>query len=144
MRSTIVILGLLSVVLTGCEKARLDEEVRRLCAIDGGVKVYETVKLPPEKFDKFGAPMIPSKEQAKPEDSYFYEWNLEYLKKGNPSLVRSHTRVIRRKDSKVLGESVRYGRGGGDFPSPMQDSSLMCPPISADQPSLETLVFHRE
>ncbi len=32
----------------------LDAEVRRLCAIDGGVKVYETVKLPPDKFDKWG------------------------------------------------------------------------------------------
>ncbi|MBP9101513.1 MAG: hypothetical protein KBF68_09110 [Nitrosomonas sp.] len=34
------------------EKARLDREVKRLCAIDGGIKVYETVKLPAERFGK--------------------------------------------------------------------------------------------
>ncbi|UJP03539.1 MAG: hypothetical protein LZF85_03550 [Nitrosomonas sp.] len=36
------------------EKARLDREVDRLCAIDGGIKVYETVVLPADKFDKSG------------------------------------------------------------------------------------------
>lgn len=36
------------------EKARLDKEVDRLCAIDGGIKVYETVLLPPDKFNQWG------------------------------------------------------------------------------------------
>ena len=36
------------------EKERLDREVKRLCAIDGGIKVYETVKLPAERFDQYG------------------------------------------------------------------------------------------
>jgi hypothetical protein len=115
-------------VMSGCEKGRLDDQVRRLCAIDGGVRVYQTVKLPPDRFDTFGVVSIPSKEKAKPADEYFYEWDVEYLQKGNPSLLRSHHRVIRRKDGKVLGELVRYARGGGDLPSPLHDSSFMCPP----------------
>jgi hypothetical protein len=36
------------------EKDRLDREVKRLCAIDGGITVYETVKLPAERFDGYG------------------------------------------------------------------------------------------
>ena len=132
------------VTLVACEKARLDDEVRRLCAIDGGVKVYEAVKLPPEKFDKLGSVSIPSKDKAKPEDEYYYEWNVEYLKQGNPSLVRSHHRVIRRADAKVLGESIRYSRRGGDLPSPMHDSHFACPEVRQDEPGLERSIFQRE
>jgi hypothetical protein len=35
-------------------KAAQDDEVRRLCAIDGWIKVYETVKLPADKFNEYG------------------------------------------------------------------------------------------
>ncbi|MCL2075403.1 MAG: hypothetical protein FWH15_02970 [Betaproteobacteria bacterium] len=38
----------------GGVKLYYDAEVNRLCAIDGGVKVYETVTLPPEKFNEWG------------------------------------------------------------------------------------------
>ena len=36
------------------EKDRLDREVERLCAIDGGIKVYETVKLSAERIEQYG------------------------------------------------------------------------------------------
>lgn len=42
-------------------KSELDSEVKRLCAIDSGIKVYETVKLPAEIFDKWGVIKIPIK-----------------------------------------------------------------------------------
>ena len=48
---------LLCVMLTGgCERAKtkLDREVDRLCAIDGGVKIYERVTLAPENFGPNG------------------------------------------------------------------------------------------
>ena len=130
-------------VMSGCEKGRLDDEVRRLCAIDGGVRVYETVKLPPDRFDKFEVVSIPSNKKAKSADDFFYELNVHYLQKGNPSLVRFHYRLVRRVDGKVLGELIKYGRGGGDIPSPIHDSHFTCPEGSRDQPSLETLVFQR-
>ena len=136
-----------SVLLTipGCEreKDRLDAEVRRLCAKDGGVNAYEKVKLPADKFDKFGVVLIPGKDKAKPEDDYFYERDVQYLKKGDPELWRSHHRLIRRKDGKVLGESIRYTRRGGDMPGPWHESSFSCPDIGA-QPGLEQLVFQKE
>ena len=58
---------------SGPSKADLDDEVRRLCAIDGGIKVYETVRLPAEKFDPYGNVRVPSKARAKPKDEYFFE-----------------------------------------------------------------------
>ena len=130
---------------SGCEreKDRLDAEVRRLCQQDGGVKAYEIVKLPSSRFDKFGGLSIPNKDKARPEDDYFYEWDVQYLRKGNPELLRSHHKLIRRKDEKVLGESVRYIRRGGDLPGPWHDSSFSCPEVG-EQVGLERLVFQKE
>ena len=49
--------ALLVLLISGCAtplNVQLDDEVRRLCAIDGGIKVYETVTLPADRFDKYG------------------------------------------------------------------------------------------
>lgn len=137
---------LLPFVMAGCatpSKAALDAEVKRLCAIDGGIEVYETVRLPAEKFDKYGKPnfLIKNRDQAKPEDEYFYQWHIQYYQQQGPVLTRSEYKIIRGSDGKILGRSVRYARGGGDLPGPWHDSSFICPPISKDQPELEASIF---
>lgn len=129
----------------GCEreKDRLDAEVRRLCKLDGGVKVYERVNLPAELLDTLGSIQIPSKEKARASDKYFYVRDVQFVRKGNPELLRSHHQLIRKADGKVLGESIRYTRRGGDMPGPWIESSLSCPEIGS-QPSLEQLVFQKK
>lgn len=131
------------VLLSGCEKARLDQQVKELCAKDGGIKVYETVRLPPEKFDKYGAVKIPSKQDVKPSDEYFFERYTTYLKTGNPEMWRSHHRIIRASDGKAMGESIHYARRGGDMPGPWHDSSFSCPDFHS-QTSLENQIFKKD
>lgn len=138
--SLLLLLPLATACASGPSKSELDAEVKRLCAIDGGIKVYETVTLPPEKFDKYGNVSIPSKEHAKIEDEYYIEWKIIYLKDGDPSLLRSHHRLIRRSNQKLLGESIMYSRGGGDLPGPWHPSSFSCPEPS-QHPSLESSIF---
>lgn len=116
-----------AVLLGGCEKARLDEQVRRLCEKDGGITVHETVRMPPERFDAYGDLWVSAKSFAKPDDEYFSTSDDTYLRRGNPEMVRYHYRVIRRSDGKVLGEGVVYWRRGGDMPGPWHDSAFMCP-----------------
>ncbi|WP_154716613.1 hypothetical protein [Sterolibacterium denitrificans] len=128
--ASFVFSGLALVSLTGCEKYRLDAEVRELCAKDGGIKVYEKVTLPPEKFDQYGNIRIPTKKDAKPSDEYYYDDEDTYFRKGDPydgpNMWRSHTKVVRRSDGKVLGESIRYTRVGGDIPGPWHPSHFSC------------------
>jgi len=130
-------------VLVGCDKHRLDERAKELCAKDGGVTVHEVVKLPAEKFDQWGNVRIPAKSDAAPSDDYYYVRETTYLKTGNPEMWRSHHQVIRRFDGKVLGESISYSRRGGDMPGPWHDSSFGCPDM-ATQPSLERSIFIRK
>jgi hypothetical protein len=118
---------LVTACTSGPSKRELDAEVDRLCAIDGGIKVYETVKLPAEKFDKYGQIRVPAKWLAKPEDEYYYESSTNYLIKGNPELRRYDHKLYRRSDNKIIGESIRYSRVGGDIPGPWHHSSFTCP-----------------
>lgn len=136
--------GLALVSLTGCEKYRLDAEVRELCAKDGGIKVYETVRLPPDKFDRYGNLKINSKDDINESDSYYYIREISYLKKGDPELWRTHVVIVRRNDKKILGESIRYTRRGGDIPGPWHPSSFVCPDIEKTSPSLEKSIFIQE
>jgi len=141
----LLLLTLVSACASGPGKAELDAEVRRLCAIDGGVKVYETVRLPAERFDNYGQIHVPQKQGAKPVDEYFYEWKVTYLKfgmpdDGIPDLARSQFLLYRIGDNKLLGKSVSYIRRGGDFPGPWHPSSFSCP-SNADFIDLKKQVF---
>ena len=122
------------------KKMYYDAEVNRLCAKDGGVKVYETVKLPAEKFDKYGVVRIPSKQDAKLGDEYYYEWNVHHYRQGEPSIRRDHFLIVRRSDAKLLGESISYARRGGDMPGPWHPSSFRCPE-QADEVILTQRIF---
>lgn len=108
-------------------KSELDAEVKRLCATDGGIKVYEKVEYPREKFDRFGTIDISSKNYAKANDLYYYELETQYYRRGNPELRRDRFLIYRAADHKLLGEAVSYARRGGDLPSPMHESSFRCP-----------------
>ncbi|HWQ38265.1 MAG TPA: hypothetical protein VNM24_06560, partial [Burkholderiales bacterium] len=126
----------------GGRKYYYDWQIERLCAKDGGIKVYETVKLPAERFDKYGNVGIRNKRYAKPSDEYYFETEMQYYREGNPSLERTRTALIRRSDGKVLGESIRYARGGGDLPGPWHETSFHCPAIAMPgTANLEQSVF---
>ncbi len=104
----------------------LDRQVRELCAKDGGIKVYETVPLPPELMDKYGIIRVPTKEKATVDDQYYRESEKFYYLKGRLQMSRSEYRIIRKSDKKVLGKMVLYGRGGGGLPGPWHGSSFNC------------------
>jgi len=129
----------------GGRKYYYDWQVEKLCAKDGGVKVYETVKLPAEEYDQYAKRnwILPHITQEKSADKYYYEVDYHHYRKGNPQMTRRQAKIIRRSDGKTLGESISYSRGGGDLPGPWHESSFICPPISKDRPGLEVSIFLR-
>ncbi len=146
--SLLLLLPLATACASGPSKAELDAEVKRLCAIDGGVKVYETVRLPAERFDKYGNVHIPLKKNATPSDEYFYEWEVRTIKSGDPDgggaavMWRDSFKFYRAKDNKLLGEDISYARRGGDLPGPWHPSSFRCPNATQNA-GIEKLVFLR-
>lgn len=132
---TLLLATIILPLLTACatpSQIMADAEVDRLCAIDGGIRVYETVPLPPEKFNKYGQINFyrPTQGENTLGKDYLFKRETYYYKQGNPDLFRLHTQIFRRSDGKLLGESVFYKRGGGDIPGPWHGSSYMCPELS--------------
>jgi hypothetical protein len=137
----ILIAAPLVVACAGPSKSDLDAEVRRLCAVDGGVKVYETAVVPTSMKQPDGRLRIPFKQQMRAGDAYYLESDTTYYRRGDPEMWRVESRVVRVRDGRVLGTSVRYSRRGGDVAGPWHPSSYTCPAISRDQVSLEEAVF---
>lgn len=129
MKTSLIFATIVGLLLAGCEKARLDAQVKELCAKDGGIKVYETVKLPAERFDQWGMvrPYDPTQGENSLGSEYIFKRDTNYFKKGNPEMWSTHVQIVRRSDNKLLGESTRYSRRGGDLPGPWHESSLACP-----------------
>jgi hypothetical protein len=129
------------VLLTGCEKYRLDEEVRKLCAKDGGITVHETVKLPENEFNEFGQVSF---YQARAGSILLTNYELikeeRIFRSGDPRMWRTYFAIKRRNDGKVLGESVGYTRSGDGFEGPFHPSSFSCPEQFGET-SLLKLVF---
>ena len=128
----------------GGRKLYYDAEVRRLCAIDGGIKVYETVQLPPERFDSHGNIGVRIKGYEKLTDEYYYDFRDEYLKTDNPFVSRTTSRLIRRSDGKVLGESICYTCSTTHLLRPfwIPPSLFNCPPTI--ELNIETSIFKKE
>lgn len=132
------------------EQAQVDKQVRELCAKDGGVKVYETVPLPSDKFNKWGQVNFfkPTQNEDSLGPDYVYKWEVHYYKNGDPAsngsqeivMKRDQIRILRKSDMKLLGQVVMYERGGGDLPGPWMPSSFSCP---ASQEANEVILMSR-
>ncbi len=140
--------------LTACsmpQKAYWDAEVDRLCAIDGGIRVYETVTLPPDKFDERGQINFyrPTQGENRLGPKYIYHWDTHYYKKGDPSrqgaqeisMKKDHIKIVRRSDMKLLGEFILYRRAGGDLPGPWVPSAYRCPGSEVHEILLMNKIF---
>jgi hypothetical protein len=120
--------------LAGCgsaQKAELDREVDRLCAIDGGVHIYEVVRLPKEDFGPDGTVFPQYRTQlftaGRYGPGYVGRIANKVLVDGNPALQRINSKIVRKADDKVLGEVVIYRRSGGDGPGLAERSQYSCP-----------------
>jgi hypothetical protein len=148
---TKVLIGLLCIaafVLWWCvptfNKWKADRLVDDLCAKDGGVKIYETVALPKERFNKYGKFLVRDKKFILPNDEYYSVWKVTNIKGkhessaiGTLAVYQSHFWIHRTKDKKLLGESISYSRRGGDPISWVHPSAHSC----AKKNSLEESLF---
>ena len=147
--ATLAALVLSALGLSQCgwvQKARLDREVDRLCAIDGGVRIYEIVTLPKENFGPAGE-VFPQYRSLYPKGElgtdYVSAYEVIELVSGDPSLQRIQVRVTRVADGKKLGEFVDYKRSGGDLPGPSEASRKSCP-SSRDSGTFLQRIFLQE
>ena len=115
---------LFSAVLMGCATPRqlnYDADVDRLCALDGGVVVNETVELPSSAFDKYGFPKFATftagKSDLGPDYAIQQEFNIiaGSPASSGPYITKRVYGISRKADGHLLGRWVHYARVGGDI-----------------------------
>lgn len=101
-------------------KAYWDSKVREMCAKDGGVTVFETVRVSAEQYNRLpiteGSVAIVSEAISKPEEPAFSVDKQTVLRESAPRVIRWEKLVKRRADGKIIGSLVSYHRLGGDTP----------------------------
>jgi hypothetical protein len=130
---TPLFLLLAATLTTGCATPTQlinDAEVDRLCALDGGVKVFEKVVLSPSEYKKTLSPRpdgIPFKGYASPRSNFYYDTQDSYIKGDAESGIRkSVVSIVRKTDNTVLGKKTYYSRRGGDIPVGTHPSVYTC------------------
>jgi len=121
-----------------------------MCEKDGGARVNERVAVTSQYIDKDGNIRIPPNGyrenpfewEAKPDDLFYYETEINEIKNGWLAVKQFKYKVIRNSDKKILGESISYGRVGGDFPSFGHPTYFTCPK-NADSSDLIELVMQK-
>lgn len=109
-------LVILAVAYTELNKAYWDYRVKELCEKDGGVTVFETVKLTKDEYENLGVYISPTRSKAK-SNGYFFESETEIIREKNPIVRRYVSHLYRSSDKKLLGTRVGYSRIGGDIPT---------------------------
>jgi hypothetical protein len=140
----------LATALAGCdgEKQRLDTEARRLCAIDGGARVYEKASLSSDHFNAQGQPQLDIGSDKR-SAGYFRRSRQQHIagsprqSAGDPPGLEKITyQIVRSGDGKVMGEAIYYSRHGGVFFGGfVQGGGFRCPTI--EPWGLESDVFGR-
>lgn len=134
IKLTLFILFCLWLGIPTFNKWRADKLVDELCAKDGGVKVYETVTLPKERFNRWGQFFVPGKSAMKPDDEYYtitkttnIQGRYESSDILSLSIYQDYLTLYRADGGKLLGDSISYSRRGGDAFGPWMPSSHSCP-----------------
>ncbi|MBY0271405.1 MAG: hypothetical protein K2X06_16235 [Burkholderiales bacterium] len=132
----ILMASLLAITLAGCagyvpgQQSYWDAQVREMCEKDGGVTVYEQVKLTQSEYRRLGGTKgivpVPSRNSADPNALYVADRKITKIREWSPQVFRLESVIVRVADGKVLSRQIEYGRIGGDFPSPSHSSSYGC------------------
>src|SRR5690606_16094508 len=84
---TLILMSLSVMAISACArgplvKAHFDNQVQQLCAIDGGVNVYQTVELPTEKFSQWGRVNFykPTKGEEALGDNYLMKTEVKWIR----------------------------------------------------------------
>jgi hypothetical protein len=139
----LIALLILTILFYEGRKAYWDVQVKEMCVRDGGVKIFEKLRISKADIDLLGRVDgkidVPIKQLAKPESPAYMELEFTNLREGEPRITRTESAVIRRADRIVVARWVIYSRFGGDFPSPAHPSISRCPELKKITSDLQPL-----
>jgi hypothetical protein len=148
-------IAVLALLLAGCigwppgVQSYWDARLERMCKKDGGVTVYERVRISKADIARRVLPMtadgrlsMAPKEVAHPDAPVYADNGITYLRDANPRVQRMESLVMRRSDNALVARWVVYSRSGGDFPTGMSEgTTFICPDLQQMTTDLHNKLF---
>jgi hypothetical protein len=136
-------------LLAGCmgwvpgRQSHWDAKVREMCEKDGGVHIFEKLRISRADVDLLGSLDgkidVPLKRLAKPNSPAYADMRVTNVNEGNPQVTRTEATIVRQVDGAVVARWISYARFGGDLPSPAHPSSFRCPELKQITADLQPL-----
>lgn len=129
----VLLVGAAVIWLGFCEarKAYWDHHIRRMCEVNGGVKILEPVTITKSQYllaqKVAGHISIAPKGLLKSDDVVFSVAMEDEIKRSNPRVIKREESIKRRVDEKLVASIITYSRIGGDFPTFAHPSYFSCP-----------------
>lgn len=122
-----------------------DEKVKDMCAKDGGVQIFERVRISRADVGLLGKTdgniSIPIRSLAHP-DAPLYAVQKRMLLggDGNVRIGRIESSITRKQDGAVVARWIAYSRSGGEVPIGLSDgSTYFCPDLKKIASDLQGL-----
>jgi len=142
------------VIVAGCHgyvpgaKSYWDNKVNELCVSDGGLTVYQKVRVSQGEIRRHVLPTsagrlsVATKEMAHPDAPIYSIESTTTLRDANPVVRRTESLIVRRADQAVVAKTVYYARVGGDMPTGLSDgTSFICPNLQKMASDLHEQLF---
>lgn len=149
-----VVLGLVAILVLVVgfyegRKAYWDYQIKEMCERDGGVSVYDRVRISRVDIHRHVLPMTADgrlgftvKELAHPEAPIYAVERVTYLREDNPRVRRIESVIMRRANETVVAKWVIYARAGGDVPTGFsEETSFICPDLQKMTSDLSERLF---
>lgn len=145
----IIVLLILAIGFYEGRKAYWDAKVREMCEKDGGVTIYERVRISRAEINRHVLPMtadgrlsFTTKELAHPYAPIYAVERITYVRESNPRVRRTESVIMRRTDQTVVAKWVIYARTGGDFPTGFSEgTNFICPDLQKMTSDLHEQLF---
>lgn len=144
----------LAVALAGCmgyvpgRQTYWDSKVREMCQQDGGVQIYQRVRISKADVERKIVPMysdgrlgVAPRDGAHPQAPVVSERKITYIREEpNPQVWRTEHVIRRSSDQAIVARWVIYTRAGGDIPTGISHgTSFVCPDLERIVSDLSTL-----
>jgi len=128
--AALILLVLLAVTFFEGRKAYWDYRVREMCEKDGGITVFEQVRLNAEDFRRLNGTNreipIPERRSAPPMAEYVSDSERSVIRQGSPAVWRVEVTIHAVNGNRTLARYINYSRSGGDFPTFAHPSTFSC------------------
>lgn len=136
---------LLAIAFYEARKAYWDFRIERMCQKDGGLTVFEEIRLSADDYERLrsrsGTIPLPERGSADRAAEFFSHTQEEVIRERSPRVAREEVTIYALDGNRMIARYISYSRSGGDFPTYAHPSYFLC---KREDQSISERIFIKE